>query len=94
MSGENDIIPELESYRNKLHSFKSSWYHLRMGYKVQKNTWRYLKYLKKHLVQTDLLAYKIESLVKELEILTNEYLAEFSDGRFSINFVVETTNSM
>ena len=26
---------------------------------------------------------------KELELLTNEYLAEFSDGRFSINFVVE-----
>ena len=32
---------------------------------------------------------QIESLVKELELLTNEYLAEFSDGRFSINFVVE-----
>ena len=33
-------------------SFKSSWYHSRMGYKVQKTNLRYLKYLKKHLVQT------------------------------------------
>ena len=33
-------------------------------------------------------AYKIENLVKDLEELTNEYLAELSDGRFSLEFVV------
>ena len=48
-----------------------------------------LEILKKSFSTNGLLAYKIESLVKELEVLTNEYLAEFSDGRFSINFVVE-----
>jgi len=48
-----------------------------------------LETLKKAFSTNGLLAYKIESLVKELEILTNEYLAEFSDGRFAINFVVE-----
>ena len=48
-----------------------------------------LEILKKAFSTNGLLAYKIESLVKELEELTNEYLAEFSDGRFSINFVVE-----
>ena len=48
-----------------------------------------LEVLKKAFSTNGLLAYKIESLVKELEMLTNEYLAEFSDGRFSINFVVE-----
>jgi len=48
-----------------------------------------LEVLKKAFSTNGLLAYKIESLVKELESLTNEYLAEFSDGRFSINFVVE-----
>ena len=32
--------------------------------------------------------YKIENLVKDLEELTNEYLAELSDGRFSLEFVV------
>ena len=33
-------------------------------------------------------SYKIENLVKDLEELTNEYLAELSDGRFSLEFVV------
>jgi DNA repair exonuclease SbcCD ATPase subunit len=47
-----------------------------------------LETLKKAFSTNGLLAYKIESLVKELEVLTNDYLAEFSDGRFSINFVV------
>jgi len=47
-----------------------------------------LETLKKAFSTNGLLAYKIESLVKELEILTNDYLAEFSDGRFAINFVV------
>lgn len=49
-----------------------------------------LEILKKAFSTNGLLAYKIESLVKELEKLTNDYLAEFSDGRFSINFVVES----
>ena len=31
----------------------------------------------------------MENLVKEFEDLTNEYLAELSDGRFNINFIVE-----
>lgn len=48
-----------------------------------------LEILKKAFSTNGLLAYKIESLVKDLEIMTNDYLAEFSDGRFSINFVVE-----
>ena len=48
-----------------------------------------LETLKKAFSTNGLLAYKIESLVKELELMTNEYLAEFGDGRFSINFVVE-----
>ena len=49
----------------------------------------FLKFSKKAFSTNGLLAYKIESLVKELEELTNVYLTEFSDGRFSINFVVE-----
>ena len=36
----------------------------------------------------DCLAYKIENLVKELEELANTYLAELSDGRFTLEFVV------
>ena len=48
----------------------------------------YLEILKKAFSTNGLLAYKIENLVKDLEQLTNEYLAELSDGRFSLEFVV------
>tara|TARA_X000001316_G_C922297_1_gene37345 strand:+ start:405 stop:2222 length:1818 start_codon:yes stop_codon:yes gene_type:complete len=47
-----------------------------------------IEILKKAFSTNGLLAYKIENLVKDLEELTNEYLAELSDGRFSLEFVV------
>jgi DNA repair exonuclease SbcCD ATPase subunit len=47
-----------------------------------------LEILKKSFSTNGLIAYKIENLVKELEQLTNDYLAELSDGRFTIEFVV------
>ena len=48
----------------------------------------YLEILKKSFSTNGLIAYKIETLVKELEILTNKYLAELSDGRFTLEFIV------
>ena len=47
-----------------------------------------LEVLKKAFSTNGLLAYKIENLVKDLEELTNTYLAELSDGRFTLEFVV------
>ena len=47
-----------------------------------------LEILKRAFSTSGLIAYKIENLVKDLEDMTNDYLAELSDGRFSINFVV------
>ena len=47
-----------------------------------------LEILKKAFSTNGLIAYKIENLVKELEELVNKYLAELSDGRFSLEFVV------
>ena len=47
-----------------------------------------LEILKKAFSTNGLLAYKIENLVKELEDLTNTYLAELSDGRFTLEFIV------
>lgn len=44
--------------------------------------------LKKAFSTNGLIAYKLENLVKELEELTNTYLAELSDGRFTIEFVI------
>ena len=48
-----------------------------------------LEVLKRAFSTNGLIAYKLEHLVKEFEDMTNEYLAELSDGRFNINFVVE-----
>ena len=48
----------------------------------------HLEILKKAFSTNGLLAYKIENLVKDLEDLTNDYLAELSEGRFSLEFVV------
>ena len=48
----------------------------------------HLEILKKAFSTNGLLAYKIENLVKDLEEITNEYLAELSSGRFSLEFVV------
>ena len=62
---------------------------MRNGLESIENKFTILEILKKAFSTNGLLAYKIESLVKELEVMTNDYLAEFSDGRFSINFVVE-----
>ena len=47
-----------------------------------------LDILKKSFSTNGLLAYKIVNLVKELEELANTYLAELSDGRFTLEFVV------
>lgn len=47
-----------------------------------------LEVLKKAFSTNGLIAYKIENLVKELEELTNSYLAELSDGRFTLEFAV------
>ena len=47
-----------------------------------------LEVLKKIFSTNGLLAYKIESLVKELEVLVNEYLGDLSDGRFNLEFAV------
>jgi exonuclease SbcC len=47
-----------------------------------------LEVLKKAFSTNGLVAYKIENLVKDLEDLVNQYLAELSDGRFGLEFVV------
>lgn len=47
-----------------------------------------LEILKKAFSTNGLIAYKIENLVKELEEVTGGYLAELSDGKFTLNFAV------
>lgn len=53
-----------------------------------------LTVLTKAFSTTGLVAYKIECLVKDLEEITNEYLAEMADGRFQISFQVNTSDKL
>ena len=41
------------------------------------------------VLEGQLVAYKLENLVKELEDLTNQYLSSLSDGRFVLEFALE-----
>jgi len=49
----------------------------------------YVEVLKKSFSTNGLIAYKLESLIKELQVITNDYLLELSEGRFAIDFVIE-----
>jgi DNA repair exonuclease SbcCD ATPase subunit len=50
--------------------------------------------LTKTFSTSGLVAYKIESLIKDLEALANEFLQELSDGRFQINFEITSKDKL
>lgn len=54
----------------------------------------YLQILQKTFSTSGLIAYKIECLIKDLEDLTNEYLADFSGGRFQLTFKVTSSDKL
>ena len=54
----------------------------------------HLQVLVKAFSTTGLVAYKIECLVKDLEELTNEYLAELADGRFQLAFKIASSDKL
>ena len=70
------FLADLETYKSNLD--------------VEARNLNNLELLKKAFSTNGLVAYKIENLVKDLEELTNEYLAELSDGRFTIEFTVSS----
>ena len=53
-----------------------------------------LQILQKTFSTNGLIAYKIECLVKDLEVLANEYLSDLSDGRFQLTFKVSTGDKL
>ena len=68
--------------------FQAQLQEAQLQFENEKNIANTLEVLKKAFSTNGLLAYKIENLVKDLEELTNYYLAELSDGRFTLEFVV------
>jgi DNA repair exonuclease SbcCD ATPase subunit len=75
-----DMNQELETYSGKLHELSE-----RMSI---------LNVLTKTFSTTGLVAYKIESLVKDLEDITNKYLVDLSDGRFQIGFKISASDKL
>ena len=75
------ILEQTEEFQNELNELQDLL-------DLEAATASHLEVLKKAFSTNGLLAYKIENLVKELEELTNHYLAELSDGRFTLEFVV------
>ena len=75
------ILEQTEDFQSQLEEAEAQ-------FEDEKNIANNLEVLKKAFSTNGLLAYKIENLVKDLEELTNHYLAELSDGRFTLEFVV------
>ncbi|MBT4731983.1 hypothetical protein HOB87_08440, partial [Candidatus Woesearchaeota archaeon] len=75
------LVKQVKDFKLKLLSEESNL-------KKTNNVYANLEVLKKAFSTNGLVAYKIENLVKDLEDLVNQYLAELSDGRFGLEFVV------
>ena len=75
------IVEQMDSYKEKL--AKSS-----IDLEALTDELSYLEVLKKAFSTNGLLAYKIESSVKELEAISNYYLTELSGGRFQISYTI------
>ena len=78
----------IEIIKEQITDFETEFDSLSNDIKVIEDKLSSIEILKKAFSTNGLLAYKIENLVKDLEELTNEYLADLSDGRFSLEFVV------
>jgi DNA repair exonuclease SbcCD ATPase subunit len=89
---ENEAIAKrntrIQVILEQTEEFEQELFELQEVLDLESTTASNLDVLKKAFSTNGLLAYKIENLVKELEELTNNYLAELSDGRFTLEFVV------
>ena len=79
---------ELDYLIEQVKEFKEKLEQKEKDLKEINETYANLEVLKKAFSTNGLVAYKIENLVKDLEDLVNEYLAELSDGRFGLIFEV------
>ena len=92
LTRENEAITKrntrIQVILEQTEDFQQQLFELNELLDLEAATTSHLEVLKKAFSTNGLLAYKIENLVKELEELTNHYLAELSDGRFTLEFVV------
>jgi DNA repair exonuclease SbcCD ATPase subunit len=92
ISSQNNEITkfntELDYLVKQVKEFKLKMLSEESKLKKTNDVYANLEVLKKAFSTNGLVAYKIENLVKDLEDLVNQYLAELSDGRFGLEFVV------
>jgi DNA repair exonuclease SbcCD ATPase subunit len=92
ISSENNEITkfntELDYLLGQVKEFKLKLLAKESSLKKVNEVYANLEVLKKAFSTNGLVAYKIENLVKDLEDLVNKYLAELSDGRFGLQFVI------
>ena len=85
LTRENEAITKrntrIQVVLEQTEEFEAELFELNELLDLEGATASHLEVLKKAFSTNGLLAYKIENLVKELEELTNHYLAELSDGR-------------
>ena len=79
---------KIEVVKEQTHDFEEQLSSLLTSMTSIQNKKANLEILKKAFSTNGLIAYKIENLVKELEEITGAYLAELSDGRFTLNFAI------
>ena len=81
------ILSQLEEYKSDLMESEKVLEELNSHISI-------INVLVKTFSTTGLVAYKIECLVKDLEELTNTYLADMSGGRFQIMFQVSASDKL
>lgn len=81
---------KIDIYLEQNDEFKAQLAEATEQLKVLTEKFKSLDVLKKAFSTNGLIAYKLENLVKDLEVFTNEYLSELSDGRFTIEFSISS----
>lgn len=67
---------------------------LNVDYDIRNEELSVITLLAKAFSPSGFIAYKIESLVKDLENMVNEYLAEMSSGRFQLSFRISSSDKL
>jgi len=81
---------KVDIYLEQNEAFATQLEEAKQQLSILTNKYKNLEVLKKAFSTNGLIAYKLENLVKDLEVFTNEYLSELSDGRFTIEFSISS----
>lgn len=84
----------VETIKEMIGTRKQALVELKENYNKLSSRVNNLEVLSKAFSPTGLVAYKIENTVADLEDITNQYLTELSDGRFSLSFKLNSSDKL